>query len=151
MSYIGKWIFHSVGQVGEDEAMTYMTANEYLNSPMIYIDETDEEAVADEMRERKQLIGSLVEICDDGKLYILMPLPEGASEEEIKEAVSMGAINMRDGMLYERALAWEAREGKLWYDTGIEGEAFGEDTDTWAKAIDENGLFTFMTMRYEKE
>ena len=39
----------------------------------------------------------------------------------------------------------------LWFDSGIEGEAFGEDTDTWEKAIDENGLFTFMTMRYEKE
>ena len=35
--------------------------------------------------------------------------------------------------------------------SNIGGEAFGEDTDTWAKAIDENGLFIFMTMRYEKE
>lgn len=151
MSYIGKWIFHSVGQVDENEVMTYMTADEYLNSAMIYIDETDEDAVADEIRERKQFIGSLVEICDDGKLYILMPLPEGASEEEIKEAVSMGALNMRDGMLYERALSWEERDGKLWYDTGIEGEAFGEAMDTWVCAIDENGYFTFMTTRYVKE
>lgn len=151
MSYIGKWSFHSIGQMDENGAMTYMTAEEYLNSPMMYVDETDEEAVADEIKERKQLVGSLVEICDDGKLYILMPMPEGASEEEIKEAVRVGAINMRNGMLYERALAWEERAGKLWYDTSISGEAFGEETDTWTNAVDENGYFTFMTMRYEKE
>ena len=51
-------------------------AEEYLNSPMPYIDETDEDAVADEMRERKQITSSLIEICDNGKLLMLIPVPK---------------------------------------------------------------------------
>ena len=33
--------------------------------------------------------------------------------------------------------------GELWYDTGI-------GDDSWTKAIDENGFFTFITMRFKK-
>lgn len=56
MSYVGKWVFHSVGMINENDEMVYMRAEEYLNAPMPYVDETDEEAVADEMKERKQTI-----------------------------------------------------------------------------------------------
>lgn len=151
MNYIGKWRFHSIGVTNESGNLTYMNAEEYINSPMPYIDETDEDAIEDEIKERKQFAGSCVDVCDDGTLYVLMPFPEDVSEEEIKEAVSMGEINMRNGMLYDRPLVWEERDGKLWYDTGISGEAFGEETDTWTCGIDENGYFTFMTTRYVKE
>ena len=54
MSYIGKWGFHSIGTLGE-EAMEFLTAEEYLNSPMEYIDETDEEEVA--MKAELEAIG----------------------------------------------------------------------------------------------
>ena len=51
MSYVGRWVFHSIGAVNENDEMVFMNAEEYLASPMPYIDETDEEAVADEMKE----------------------------------------------------------------------------------------------------
>ena len=151
MKYTGKWIFHSVGVMGENGELTYMSADEYINSPMMYIDETDEEAVADEIKERKQLTGSCVEVCEDGKLYVLMPVPEDITQEMIDEAVDAGEIIMRGDMFCERPMAWEERDGKLWFDTGIEGEAYGETADTWACATDEEGFFTFMTTRYVKE
>lgn len=47
-----------------------------------------------------------VKICEDGKLYLLSPLPEG--------------------------------------------EVFGEKADSWVKAIDEDGYFTFATTRFVK-
>ena len=50
MEYAGKWRFHSVGQIDDNGALVYMNAEEHLASPMPYIDETDEEAVADEIR-----------------------------------------------------------------------------------------------------
>ena len=50
MNYIGKWRFHSIGVINESGELIYLSAEEYLNSPMPYIDETDEDAVADEMR-----------------------------------------------------------------------------------------------------
>ena len=48
-----------------------------------------------------------------------------------------------DDMLSDKAIAWEERDGELWYDTGI-------GDDSWTKAIDENGFFTFITMKFKK-
>ena len=87
---------------------------------------------------------------EDGKLYLLMPLPEGISREEVDKAVSAGVITLLDGMMADRPMAWEERNGELWYDTGIEGEVFGEKADSWVKAIDKDGYFTFATTRFVK-
>ena len=57
MRYVGKWVFHSIGTVADSDEMVYLGAEDYLKSPMPYIDETDEEAFADELRERKNMIG----------------------------------------------------------------------------------------------
>lgn len=150
MKFIGIWRFHSIGVMGDD-ALTYMNGEEYLASPMSYIDESDDEAVESELRARKMLISSCVEICEDGMLYILLPLPEEATQEEIDEAVESGDIALRHNMMTTQAMAWEIRDGELWYNSGIEGEVFGEKADSWVKGIDENGFFTFITTRYIKE
>ena len=150
MSFIGKWIFHSIGVMGED-GLTYMTADEYLNSPIPYVDETDEEAVAEEIKERKQMIGSCIEVCDDGNLYMLMPIPEGVTQDEIDEAVKAGEITLRSGMLFAQAMAWEERDGNLWFNSGMESEIFDEASDPWVCATDEEGFFVFITTRYVKE
>ena len=150
MSYVGKWVFHSVMSLDENDERVFLTAEEYLASPMPYVDESDPEAVADEIKERKSLIGTVIKVCEDGKLYMLMPLPEGVSEEEVDAAVAAGAINLVDGMICDHPMVWEERGGELWYDTGIEGEVFGEASETWAKAIDDDGFFTFMNFRFTK-
>ena len=49
MNYIGKWVFNSIGMQDDEKGMIYLNGDEYLASPMPYIDETDEEAVADEI------------------------------------------------------------------------------------------------------
>ena len=96
------------------------------------------------------MVGMQVKICGDGKLYLLSPLPEGVSQEEVDKAVSAGVINLLDGMMAGRPMTWEERDGELWYDTGIEGEAFGEKADSWVKAMDEDGYFTFAATRFAK-
>ena len=143
MNYIGKWVFDSIGTHDDEKGMIYLNADEYLASPMPYIDETDKEAVADEMNKRKETIGMQVKICDDGKLHFLMPIPEGVSETELKEVIDTGELMLIDGMLTDKAIAWEERDGGLWYDTGI-------GDDSWTKAIDENGFFTIVTIRFKK-
>ena len=70
--------------------------------------------------------------------------------ESIRRA-STFSIMLVDGMLTDRAIAWEEREGELWYDTGIEGEVFEEKADSWVKAIDKDGYFTFASIRFVKE
>ena len=92
MKYVGIWNFDSIRTMNASDEFVYLNAEEYLKSPMPYIDESDEEAVADEIKERKQIIGSKIEICEDGSLYMLIPLPEGVTKEEVDEAVSSGGI-----------------------------------------------------------
>ena len=145
MSYVGKWVFHSIGAMNENDEMVYMDAGEYLNSPMLYIDESDEEAVADELKERRQMIGGQIAVCEDGKLYMLMPLPEGVSKEEVDQAVKAGVIKLYDGMMTDKPKAWEERAGALWMEVGE-----GMSEDGWAKISDDDGYLLFMTTRYAK-
>lgn len=144
MDFVGRWVFHSVGQMTEDDEMVYMTAEEYLASPMPYIDETDEEAVADERKERKQLIGGQIAVCEDGKLYLLAPIPEGISQAEVDAAVAAGQIALYDGMLTDDPKAWEERDGELWLEVGE-----GMSESGWVQLSDGDFL-AFMTTRYVK-
>lgn len=150
MNYIGKWTFHSIGNMDENDKLVYLSAEEYLKSPMPYIDETDEEAVADEMKERKTMIGTMLKVCENGEMYTLVPLPEGVTQEEVDEAVNAGAIKLMDGMIVDGPKSWEERSGEFWYDSGIEGEVFGEKADPWVKGSDENGFINIFTTRFTK-
>lgn len=143
MSFIGKWVFDSIGVEQEEKGIVCLGGEEYLSSPMPYIDTSDAEAVEDEMRERRKTIGMQVRICEDGKLLLLIPVPDGVSEKELSAAVDSGRFKLCDGMLYDREISWEERDGILYYDIG-----FGEDT--YVRGIDENGYFCFMTMRFKK-
>lgn len=145
MSYVGKWVFHSIGTINENDEMVYMDAEEYLNSPMLYIDESDEEAVADEMKERQRMISGQIAVSEDGMLYMLMPLPEGVSKAEVDQAVKAGVIKLYDGMMTDDPKAWEERDGALWLEVGE-----GMSEDGWVKLSDDDEYLTFMTTRYIK-
>ena len=145
MSYVGKWVFHSIGMVNDSDEVVFLSAEEYLKAPMPYIDESDEEAVADELKERRKMIGGQIAVCEDGKLYMLMPLPEGVSKEEVDKAVEAGVIKLYDGMMTDDPKAWEERDGELWLEVGE-----GMSEDGWVKLSDDDGHLLFMTTRYTK-
>lgn len=143
MSYVGKWVFHSIGMVNDSDEVVFLSAEEYLKAPMPYIDESDEEAVADELKERRNMIGGQIAVCGDGKLYMLMPLPEGVSKEEVDKSVKAGVIKLYDGMMTDDPKAWEERDGELWLEVGE-----GMSEDGWVKLSDDDGNLLFMTTRY---
>lgn len=145
MGYTGKWVFHSIGMFNDSDEMVYLSAEEYLKAPMPYVDESDEEAVADELKERRQMIGGQIAVSEDGKLYMLMPLPEGVSKEEVDQAVEAGVIKLYDGMMTDDPKLCEERGGELWLEVGE-----GMSEDGWAKISDDNGFLIFMTTRYVK-
>ena len=145
MSYVGKWVFHSIGMVNDSDEVEFLIAEEYLKSPMPYIDESDEEAVADELKDRRNMIGGQIAVCEDGKLYMLMPLPEGVSKEEVDEAVKAGEIKLYDGMMTDEPKAWEERNGELWLEVGE-----GMSESGWVKLSDDDGHLLLMTIRYTK-
>ena len=143
MSYIGKWKFHSIGTVDDETCeRVWLNAEDYMKFPMLYIDESDEEAVADEIKERKRTVGTLLEVCEDGKLYVLMPLPEGVSKEEVEAAVNAGAIKVRDGMMTDDPFSWEERDGELWVNMGI-GDALEQFSG-------DDEFLTMATTRFER-
>ena len=145
MSYVGKWVFHSIGMVNDSDEVVFLSAEDYLKAPMPYIDESDEEAVADELKERQNMVGGQIAVCEDGKLYMLMPLPEGVSKEEVDKAVKAGVIKLYDGMMTDDPKAWEERDGELWLEVGE-----GMSEDGWVKLSDDDGYLLFMTTRYTK-
>ena len=143
MSYIGKWKFHSIGTVDDEtNERVWLNGEEYMNYPMPYIDETDEKSVADEMKERKKTVGMLLEVCEDGNLYVLMPLPEGVSKEEIEAAVEAGVIKVRDGMMTDDPFAWEERDDELWVKMGR--------TDDFMQFSGDDEFLTMVTTRFER-
>ena len=83
MSYVGKWVFHSIGMVNDSDEVVFLSAEEYLKAPMPYIDESDEEAVADELKERRNMIGGQIAVKAweerDGELWL--EVGEGMSED----------------------------------------------------------------------
>ena len=145
MGYTGKWVFHSIGMFNDSDEMVYLSAEEYLKAPMPYVDESDEEAVADEMKERRRMIGGQIAVCEDGKLYMLMPLPEGVSKAEVDQAVEAGVIKLYDGMMTDDPKAWEERDGALWLEVGE-----GMSEDGWVKLSADDGYLHFMNVRYAK-
>ena len=145
MSYVGKWVFHSIGMVNDSDEVVFLSAEEYLKAPMPYIDESDEEAVADELKERRKMIGGQIAVCEDGKRYMLMPLPEGVSKEEVDKAVKAGEIKLYDGMMTDDPKAWEERNGELWLEVGE-----GMSESGWVKLSDDDGHLLLMTIRYTK-
>ena len=143
MSYLGKWKFHSFGTVNDEtDERVWLNAEEYLKSPMPYVDETDEDAVADEMKERKKTVGTLLEVCNDGKLFVLMPLPEGVSAKEAQDAAQAGIIKLRDGMMTDDPFTWEEREGELWVNLG--------DADEFMQFSGDEEFLTMVTTRFER-
>ena len=151
MDYTGKWKLHSVMIFDDNDRPVFLTPEEYLTSPMPYIDESDVEAVAEEIKERKKTVGMSIKICADGRLYMLMPLPEGVSQEEIDKAASAGVIKLVDGAMADEPMNWELRNGEFWFDTGISGEVYGEKSDGWVNPIDENGFFNYLNFKFIKE
>lgn len=151
MDYIGTWKLHSVMVFDDNDLPVYLTPEAYLHSPMPYIDESDEEAVADEMKERQKTIGMKIKICEDGNLYLLMPLPAGVPQAEIDRAVAAGVIKVMDGAMTDDPMRWELRDGVFWLNTGMAGEIMEEPTDGWVQPVDENGFFCFMNFRFIKE
>lgn len=91
------------------------------------------------------MIGGQIAVCEDGNLYMLMPLPEWVPQEEIDRAVQAEIIKLHDGMMADDPKAWEERDGALWLEVGE-----GMSEDGWVKLSDDNGFLNFMTTRYTK-
>ena len=88
---------------------------------------------------------AIVEISADHKIYQWMKLPDGVSDEDIKEAIEAGEITaVKDGYFCLGSNEWKCLDGKYYYDTKEHREVFGEIRSPWDElTFDEEGLLNF--------
>ena len=80
------------------------------------------------------------EFAEDGVLNTLMFVPEEMREEAAKH----GAVVREDGYAVVGSTVWKEENGKIYYDTEIEGEVLGEKVDSFAEIpVTEDGCLQY--------
>ncbi|MDD6799783.1 MAG: hypothetical protein PUE85_05125 [Firmicutes bacterium] len=88
----------------------------------------------------------VMEFTPDGKLLNMIKIPENTPQEEIDNAVSAGMTRV-DDYLVTGQQEWKEEDGKILYNSGVQGEVLGEEVSPWAEiAVDDNGEITVMEM-----
>lgn len=80
------------------------------------------------------MVGSLLKICEDGKIHQYMPLPTGVTKEQLDEAIASGEIVLSDMEGYficDEPRDWKEEDGVYKYDTGSERVVLGENLSPW--------------------
>jgi len=150
-AFIGKWVFHSVMHMEPEGEVKFLTAEELLNYVPSTVDKNDEKAMEEIRNNQKFLVNSVLEISEDGNVYLLSAIPEGVSKKEIDEYVAKGEITLRNGMVVvDKPTTWEDRNGELWLQMGKENLAGGTKKPNWEKCEFVDGILTFSILRYQK-
>ena len=80
------------------------------------------------------------EFAEDGTLNTLMFVPE----DKRCEAAKHGAVVREDGYAAVESTVWKEENGKIYYDTEIEGEVLGEKVDSFAEiSVTEDGCLQY--------
>ena len=80
------------------------------------------------------------EFAEDGVLNTLMFVPEEMREEAAKH----GAVVREDGYAAVESTVWKEENGKIYYDTKIEGEVLGEPVDPFSEIpVTEDGCLLY--------
>ena len=92
-----------------------------------------------------QGFGTTIEFSSDHKLISWMKIPEGTPEDVIKKALESGEISaVKDGCFPAEQKQWKCIDGRFYYDSGTEGEVFGEKISPWKEfTADEEGFYKY--------
>ena len=87
-----------------------------------------------------ELMGYRTEFAEDGVLNTLMFVPEEMRQEAAKQGVEV----REDGYAAVESTVWKEENGKIYYDTKIEGEVLGEKVDSFAEIpVTEDGRLLY--------
>ena len=87
-----------------------------------------------------ELMQYRTEFAEDGVLNTLMFVPE----EMRQEAAKHGTEVREDGYAAVESTVWKEENGKIYYDTEIEGEVLGEKVDSFAEIpVTEDGCLQY--------
>ena len=120
MSILGKWRISEIMRFDEDKGMIWIKTEDALKLP-----EADKDS--------ETLFNSDIYI-DDKYIVFVADIPEGATQEEIDEAVNSGAVELYSaGRMIVGKYEYKCEDGQYLYDTGMKGEVFGEPVSSWDK------------------
>ena len=134
MNVIGKWKVKALSFPTPKGIVTYTPDN---------LPEGDN---ADEIT---MMLMSRYEFTEDGLMNTLLLVPE----DKIELAKSQGAEIDEDGYAAIESTTWKEKDGKVYYDTKVEGEVLGETVDPFAEIpVTEDGclLISFGTIKLER-
>ena len=87
-----------------------------------------------------ELVNYRTEFAEDGMLNTLMFVPEEMRQEAAKQGVEV----REDGYAAVESTVWKEENGKIYYDTKIEGEVLGEKADSFAEIpVTEDGCLLY--------
>ena len=87
-----------------------------------------------------ELMQYRTEFAEDGVLNTLMFVPEEMRGEAAKHGVAV----REDGYAVVESTVWKEENGKIYYDTEIEGEVLGEKVDSFAEIpVTEDGCLLY--------
>ncbi len=138
MELSGKWIIKEVLKFNDNYEREWVSAEAMLADEAV--DPSD-----------KKLLSSSAVFDDDGFIKLMMPLPEEIPQEELKELLDSGEIEMYgDDMIVYEKHPYKLVDGKLMFDTGTKGEVLGEAIDPWAQIKEADGMLEFMSYHLAK-
>lgn len=139
MNPIGKWRVAEMMQFNEEKLCM-----EWAKVEDILVKE-------DLDKDMRFLAQTVMQFDSDGTIFMMTPLPEGVSQEEVEAAVKEGQIRLKDGLMLMEEKHWKVENDKVYTDTEPEGEVMGEKVGPWGELKDlGDGLYEMMTFRIER-
>ncbi|MBR6101869.1 MAG: hypothetical protein IKP95_05540 [Ruminococcus sp.] len=142
MDIIGKWKIA--------ESMRFLEVDGKLER----VWQKAEDIIADESLDEsdKQMLYADIYFVEGGEVQWVLPIPEGASQEEIDAAVAAGEITLFDDKHFViSSNSWKEEDGKLLFNTGIHGTILDEAVNPWDEIKDEgNGMIGIMMYHLAK-
>ena len=78
---------------------------------------------------------------DNGTVETIMPIPEGATAEELED------VEIRDGMAVIDTKQWKNEDGKNLYNSEIQGEVLGEEVSPWIEIKEVGDMIELESIR----
>ena len=130
MNPVGKWKVKEVISFNENFEMVWKTIDELAASAS----EDDDNSVS-------VYQNSITVFYDNGSVETIMPIPEGATAEELED------VEIRDGMAVIDTKQWKNEDGKNLYNSEIQGEVLGEEVSPWIEIKEVGDMIELESIR----
>ena len=130
MNPVVKWKVKEVISFNENFEMVWKTIDELAASAS----EDDDNSVS-------VYQNSITVFNDNGTVETIMPIPEGATAEELED------VEIRDGMAVIDTKQWKNEDGKNLYNSEIQGEVLGEEVSPWIEIKEVGDMIELESIR----